>query len=119
MQTLADAVHLWKEKGDESALLRLIQPMELLTSRKARIVVKDSAAASLSQGAPLMRPGIISMPSNLPAGSEISLMTVKGELVALAEMQYSTDDVQTMEHGEVARSNTVLLETGTYPRHES
>ena len=59
MQTLADAVHLWKEKGDESALLRLIQPMELLTSRKARIVVKDSAAAmpAIDVRSPANEPG--------------------------------------------------------------
>ena len=52
LQEVADAIYLWKEKGDESAMLRIVHPVEKIVQDLPAIYVKDSAAAALSHGAP-------------------------------------------------------------------
>ncbi|MGB1491315.1 MAG: PUA domain-containing protein, partial [Candidatus Poseidoniaceae archaeon] len=61
MQQLADAYWLWQEKGEEAAMLRILHPIEDMLSDLPRVVVKDGAAAALSHGAPLLRPGVVSI----------------------------------------------------------
>ena len=118
MEQLADAWWLYSEKGDDSAINQLIQPMELLVASRPSVVIKDSAAASIAHGAPLLRPGIVNMPENLKPGDEVSLNSIKGELVATAEMLLGSQEILSIEQGEVARSTAVLLPTGVYPRHK-
>lgn len=118
MQQLADAWWLYREKGDESAIMQIIQPMELLVESRPSLVIKDGAAASISQGAPLLRPGLVSMPDGLKPGEEVSLHSIKGELVATAEMLLGSEEILAVEQGEIARSTAVLMPTGVYPRHK-
>ena len=61
LQQLADAYWLWKELSQPEALLRIIHPIEKLLLDYPSVTVKDSAAAALSHGAPLLRPGIVSI----------------------------------------------------------
>ena len=117
MQQLADAFWLWNDKGDDSALLRIIHPVESMLSDVPQIVVKDGAAAALSHGAPLMRPGVVSIPdTELPKGGEVLLVTMKGEAVALAQLSQPSKVIPEMTQGEVAKPNCVLMLEDTYPR---
>ena len=68
LQEVADAIYLWKEKGDESAMLRIVHPVEKIVQDLPAIYVKDSAAAALSHGAPLLRPGIVKVPTGWTKG---------------------------------------------------
>ena len=52
MQQLTDASFLHREHGDDSALLRIIAPIEALLTGRPSIIVQDGAAAALSHGAP-------------------------------------------------------------------
>ncbi len=119
METLADAWWLWSEKGDDSALMQIIQPIELLVDSLPSIVIKDAAAASIAHGAPLLRPGMVSIPEGLKAGGEVALHTIKGELVAIAEILLDGNEAIALKQGEIARSTSVLLPTGVYPRHKA
>ena len=116
MQQLADAYWLWNEKGDEAAIMRILHPIEDMLSDVPRIVVKDGAAAALSHGAPLLRPGIVSIPEDLGVGSEVLLVTIKGEAVALAKLVQPSKVIPEMTQGEVAKPNCVLMKEDTYPR---
>ena len=116
MQQLADAYWLWKEKGDENAMLRILHPIEDMLSDLPRVVVKDGAAAALSHGAPLLRPGIVSIDEELSVGSEVLLVTMKGEAVAIAKMSQNSKVIPDMNQGEVAKPNCVLMKEDTYPR---
>jgi H/ACA ribonucleoprotein complex subunit 4 len=116
MQQLADAYWLWKEKGDSSAILRILHPVEDMLSGVPQIVIKDGAAAALSHGAPLLRPGVISIPEDLGVGSEVLLVTLKGEAVALANLVQPSKVIPEMTQGEVAKPNCVLMREDTYPR---
>ena len=116
MQQLADAYWLWKEKGDGNAMLRILHPIEDMLSDLPRVVVKDGAAAALSHGAPLLRPGVVSIDEELSVGSEVLLVTMKGEAVAIAKMSQNSKVIPDMNQGEVAKPNCVLMKEDTYPR---
>ena len=116
MQQLADAHWLWKDKGDADAINRILHPLEDMLSDVPRIVIKDGAAAALSHGAPLLRPGVVSIPEDLGVGSEVLLVTLKGEAVALANLVQPSKVIPEMTQGEVAKPNCVLMPEDTYPR---
>lgn len=116
MQQLADAYWLWQEKGEEDAMLRILHPIEDMLSDLPRVVVKDGAAAALSHGAPLLRPGVVSIDEDLNVGSEVLIVTMKGEAVAIAKMSQNSKVIPDMNQGEVAKPNCVLMKEDTYPR---
>ena len=116
LQDLKDAFWLWQEKNDETAMRRILAPIESLVSELPEITVKDGAAAAIAHGAPLMRPGIVSVSENLERGDSVRLMTMKGELVALASMLTRTEMIPEMNEGEVARPDAVFLAAEAYPR---
>ncbi len=116
MQQLADAYWMWKEKGDSEAINRILHPLEDMLSEVPRIVIKDGAAAALSHGAPLLRPGVVSIPEDLGVGSEVLLVTMKGEAVAIANLVQPSKVIPDMTQGEVAKPNCVLMKEDTYPR---
>ena len=116
MDTVADAVWLWKECDDASALMRIFQPIEKLLVDVTRCVVKDSAVAALAFGAPLLRPGIVSVPAGIASGQDILITSLKGEAVGFVKLTVNTDEIGAMENGEVARPSMVLMDTEVYPR---
>ena len=116
LQDLKDAFWLWKEKGEEVAIRRILSPIESLVGELPEIIVKDGAAGAIAHGAPLMRPGIVSIADNLERGDTVRLMTIKGELVALASMLTRSEMIVEMNEGEVARPESVFLPSEVYPR---
>ncbi len=116
LQDLKDAFWLWKEKGEEVAIRRILSPIESLVSELPEIIVKDGAAGAIAHGAPLMRPGIVSIADNLERGDTVRLMTIKGELVAMASMLTRSEMIVEMNEGEVARPESVFLPSEVYPR---
>jgi H/ACA ribonucleoprotein complex subunit 4 len=116
MQQLADAYWLWKEREDETAIRRIVHPIEKLVQDMPVMVVKDSAASALSHGAALMRPGIISIDASARKGDRISIHTLKGELVALAHLLVEPSKIQSMINGELARPDIVLMNQDVYPK---
>ena len=116
LQDLKDAFWLWREKGEEVAMRRILSPIEALVSELPEIIVKDGAAGAIAHGAPLMRPGIVSIAADLERGDTVRLMTMKGELVALASMLTRSEMISEMNEGEVARPESVFLPSEVYPR---
>ena len=116
MQELADAVWLWKERDQPEALLRVIHPIEKLLLDLPTATVKDSAAAALAHGAPLLRPGLVDIQSGVKPGQDIMIQTLKGEAVGIVTHTLGTDELVASDEGEVARPNMVLLDEGLYPR---
>ncbi len=116
MQDLADAVWLWKECNQPEALLRVIHPIEKLLLDLPMATVKDSAAAALAHGAPLLRPGLVNISAGVKAGKEVVIQTLKGEAVGIVSLTLGTDEIAAINEGEVARPSMVLLDEGLYPR---
>lgn len=116
LQNLKDAFWLWKEKGEDVAIRRILFPIESLVSELPQIIIKDGAAGAIAHGAPLMRPGIVSISEHLERGDTVRLMTIKGELVALASMLTRSESIIEMKEGEVANPDSVFLPADAYPR---
>ena len=116
MQQLADAAFLHREHGDDSALVKLISPVEVLLSSLPSITVKDGAAAALSHGAPLASPGVVRAQKGVPEGSNVLVQSIKGEAVSVAKLTVDTDSLPKMRSGEIAVAHAVMMEPGTYPQ---
>ena len=116
MQELADAVWLWKECNQPEALLRVIHPIEKMLLDLPSATVKDSAAAALAHGAPLLRPGLVQIQSGVASGKEVLIETLKGEAVGIVTLTLNSDELVDINEGEVARPSMVLLDEGLYPR---
>ena len=116
LHDIADAIWLWKECNEGEALLRMLHPTEKLLAGLPRIVVKDSAVAALAHGAPLLRPGLVSIPSNLSSGQNVLVTSLKGEAVCFVKVNCDSESITNMEKGEIARPSAVLMSDDVYPR---
>jgi H/ACA ribonucleoprotein complex subunit 4 len=106
----------WQEEGDDAILKKFIQPMEKALALVPKIYIRDSAVDAVCHGANLTAPGVLSLETGIGAGAMVAIFTLKGEAVALAEAQASTEEILSMEHGVVAKVKRVLMPRGTYPK---
>ena len=116
LHEIADAIWLWKECNDGEALSRMLHPTEKLLVDLPRIVVKDSAVAALAHGAPLLRPGLVSIPDDLSSGQNVLVTSIKGEAVCFVKVNTDSESISKMERGEIARPSAVLMNDDVYPR---
>jgi H/ACA ribonucleoprotein complex subunit 4 len=117
--TLHDVAYLhstWQETQDSNILRKFIHPMEKALELLPKINVRDSAVDALCHGAHLTAPGVVSLETEIEAGSETCIFTLKGEAVALATATAATQEILKKNHGIVARNDRVLMPRGTYPR---
>lgn len=106
----------WQEKKDPAILHKFIQPMETALGLLPKIIIRDSAVDALCHGANLTAPGVLSLETGIQKGSVVSVLTLKGEAVALAKALVSSEEIQNLKHGAVASSQRVLMKRGTYPK---
>ena len=106
----------WQEQKDERILRKFIQPMEKALVLVPKIYVRDSAVDAVCHGANLTAPGVLSLETKINKGLTVAVLTLKGEVVALAKAAASTEDILNMEHGVVAETKRVLMRRGTYPK---
>merc|ERR1712216_647174 len=67
-------------------------------------------------GAKLMIPGLLRFEDGIEIGTEIVMITTKGEAIALGIAQMTTAVMATCDHGVVAKIKRVIMERDTYPR---
>lgn len=106
----------WQEQKDERILRKFIHPMEKALVLVPKIYVRDSAVDAVCHGANLTAPGVLSLETKINKGLTVAVLTLKGEVVALAKAVASTEDILNMKHGVVAETKRVLMRRGTYPK---
>ncbi len=106
----------WQKTEDDTILKKFIHPMEKALALIPKIYIRDSAVDAVCHGANLTAPGVLSLETGINSGSMVAIFTLKGEAVALAEAQASTEEILSMEHGLVAKVKRVLMPRGTYPK---
>jgi H/ACA ribonucleoprotein complex subunit 4 len=106
----------WQQQKDETILKKFIQPMEKALGLVPKIHIRDSAVDAICHGANLTAPGVLSLESEISNGALVAVFTLKGEAVALAKALTSTEEILSMEHGVVAKTERVLMPRGTYPK---
>lgn len=113
---LFNAYHTWTITGSEELLRTYIQPMEIALHHIPKIYIRDSAVASICHGARLAIPGISKFETRIQRGKLIALLTLKGELVALAHATMSSDEINNKQKGIAATTTRVVMPLTTYPR---
>ncbi|MEA3204124.1 MAG: ribonucleoprotein complex subunit 4 [Thermoplasmata archaeon] len=112
-----DARIFWQQDpSDEAALRRCVKPVEAVTAHLNSLTLRDSAVDAVCHGAPLAVIGVASLDAGIEAGEPVALMSLKGELVALAEAKMTSRQVVDEEKGIAATPTRVVLRKGTYPR---
>lgn len=115
LQDVKDAYWLWKEKGNEREMRRVILPIEDVLDLR-RIWLRDSAVESVCSGAVLAAPGIAKLDDGIAAGDDVALMSLKGELVAFSVAEAGSREMLEMKSGIAARTIRVMMKKGTYPK---
>merc|ERR1711957_1037119 len=116
MHDVKDAQWHFEQYGKEEYLRRVIMPLEILLINYPRIVVKDTSVNAICYGAQLMLPGVLRYESGIECGTEIILISTKGEAVSLAIAQMTTSTIATCDHGIVARTKRVIMDRDVYDK---
>merc|ERR1719145_196741 len=114
MHDVLDAQYMYENLRDEKYLRRVVIPLEFLLTTYPRLVVKDSAVNAICYGAQLMIPGVLRFEKNIEGGTEIVMMTTKGEAIATGIAQMTTAVISSVDHGCVAVIKRVIMERDTY-----
>jgi len=116
MHELHEAVVAWKEHGDDSLLRRAVLPVEYVVKDVPKIYVRDSAVDAICHGAPLAAPGVLHLTDDITKDRRVAIMTLKGELVAIAKALMSSHEILEANKGIVAKPVRVIMRPGTYPK---
>jgi len=103
------------EAGDDAALMKIIQPMELALNQLPKIIIRDSAVDAVCHGAELALPGVVRLDSAIDRNRLVALFTMKGEAIALGRSQLTSREILDQEKGIAAKVERVIMERGTYP----
>jgi H/ACA ribonucleoprotein complex subunit 4 len=113
---LRDALAYASELGREEELRRILRPVEDLLSGHRKVVVKDSAVDALCHGAALHPPGVAHLDPGIEAGTEVALMTLKGEAIGVGRARMTSEKMATASRGVVVTPTRILMAPSTYPR---
>lgn len=103
------------ESGDDSALRKIIQPMEVALTSLPKVVIRDSAVDAVCHGADLALPGLLQLDSAIERNKLVAIFTLKGEAVGLGRALLTSREMQDQEKGEAVKIERVIMERGTYP----
>ncbi len=103
------------ESGDDRALRKIIQPMEVALTSLPKVVIRDSAVDSVCHGADLALPGLLQLDSAIERNRLVAIFTLKGEAVGLGRALLTSREMLDQERGEAVKIERVIMERGTYP----
>jgi H/ACA ribonucleoprotein complex subunit 4 len=116
MHDVLDAQWTFEQTKDEKYLRRVVMPLEVLLTSYPRVMIKDTAVNAICYGAKLTLPGVLRFENGIDVGTEIVLITTKGEAVAIAIAEMSTSVMASCDHGIVAKTKRVIMDRETYPK---
>ena len=116
LQDLKDAYWCWKNEGNEKFIRKCILPMEQACLGLGKIYLLDSAVDTICHGANLAVPGIARLETGIEKDSQVALMTLKGELIALGKSLMSSKDIHSAGKGLAVKTDKVFMPAGTYPK---
>jgi len=114
LQDVKDQYEFWNE-GKDNRLDEIILPIEAGVRHLKKIMVKDTAIASLCHGANLGTQGISRLQEGIEPGDTVALLSLKGELVALAEALMTTEELQE-DDGTGCDLQRVFMDKDVYPK---
>ncbi|MCC6010855.1 MAG: RNA-guided pseudouridylation complex pseudouridine synthase subunit Cbf5 [Desulfurococcaceae archaeon] len=115
LQTISEALYLWRTNGREDLLRRYVLPVEVSVVHLPKIVIMDTAVDAIAHGADLAVPGVVMLTSDVKANNRVAIFTLKGELVALGRALRDAEEIAKMEKGIVVKTTRVIMPRGVYP----
>jgi H/ACA ribonucleoprotein complex subunit 4 len=116
LHELYEAFAVFKESGNMGPLKQSVLPIESAVDFLKQVRISDAAVDSICHGAQLALPGVCSFSVGVRKGEPIQLLTLKGELVAIAEASMNSETMQSEERGIAAVTRRVVMDPGTYPK---
>ena len=116
LQDVAEALYRLREEGKDDLLRRVVLPGEFSICHLPKVVVRDTAVESIVHGASLAVPGIVKLHEGIKPGDTVALLTMKGELIALATAEMSSERILEERRGIAFKPKRVIMEPGLYPR---
>lgn len=114
IQDLADAYFFWKQNGSDD-IKNYILPVESAVEHIGKIIVKDSAVFSIASGSPVYTGGISKISKNIQTGDLVAVLTLKGELAALAKANMDSQEMK-KKNGLAAKTDRVIIDKKLYPK---
>ncbi len=116
LQDLVDEYQFYVQ-DEESKLREVLQPIEKAVNHLPKIVIKDTAVNAVANGANLGVNGISKLQDGIKEGDTVAIMTLKGELVALAEAGITSQEMYDADDGKAAELEKVFMNPETYPKN--
>ena len=116
LQDVAEALYRLREEGKDDLLRRVVLPGEFSICHLPKVVVRDTAVESIVHGASLAVPGVARLHEGIKPGDTVALLTLKGELIALATAEMRSERVMEERRGIAFKPKRVVMEPGLYPR---
>jgi H/ACA ribonucleoprotein complex subunit 4 len=118
LQDLADALHYYKEEGNDTFIRKVVQPVEKAVAHLPKVWVMDTTVNTLCHGAQLKVPGISKIESGIEKEDIVAIMTLKEELIAFGIAKMTSKEMLKEEHGIAVQIERVFMKPGTYPKIE-
>lgn len=115
IQEIVDAYHFWKQDNNEEKIREVVYPIEKAVNHLKKVAIKDSAVNAVANGADLGSQGISKLQDNIEEGERIAITTLKGELVALAKAEMTSEQMFD-NNGTAADLESVHMDPETYPK---
>jgi len=116
LQQVRDAYWYYKEEGNEKYIRKVIKPVESAVQQIPKVWVFDSAVDSLCHGSDLKMPGISRINSGIEHESNVAVMSLKDELIAIGTAMMSSGEMQNYAKGIAVKTHKIFMEEGTYPK---
>ncbi|MFB6158232.1 MAG: RNA-guided pseudouridylation complex pseudouridine synthase subunit Cbf5 [Candidatus Nanohalobium sp.] len=115
IQDIVDAYRFYRDNNDEEKIREILHPIEEAVRNTRKIVLKDSAVNAVANGSNLGTTGISKLQDGIKKGETIAIMTLKGELVALAEAEMTSEQIYDQD-STAATLQKVFMNPEKYPR---
>ncbi|MHA2250907.1 MAG: RNA-guided pseudouridylation complex pseudouridine synthase subunit Cbf5 [Candidatus Kariarchaeaceae archaeon] len=113
LHQLFDAVEDYKDGLGEEVLRKIIRPVEEVVAHLPVIILKENAIDPICHGSDLAIPGILAYTPFTP-DQMVSLLSPKGELVAIGTALVASSTIELSSRGKIAHPNRVIMPRGFY-----
>ncbi len=115
LQTLKDD-YVFHRQGKNQNIRSDILPVEVSADVSKCIVVKDTAIEAICNGADLGVGGISAFETGIKQDEKLSILSGKGELVAVGEAEMNSNELLEKKKGKAASLVNVIMARETYPK---
>lgn len=115
LQDIVDAYNFYRKEGKEEEIRKVLHPIERAVAHMPKIVIKDTAVNAVANGSDLGSTGISKLQDGIQEGDRAAIMTLKGELVALATAQMTSEEMYDQK-GTAATLESVHMNPEIYPK---